>query len=187
MKNILVQDIMTRYPVKVKPDTNLLECAKQMIKNRVRSLPIVDKKKLLGFISQRDILWAIVKKSQKDISKIKVIEISPRKITTLKPIASIEEAIEKMKKTKFERLPVVKDNELIGIITMQDILNFHPEIYPELKEIKTIREQEEKLKRVQMAKNRAYMHEGICEECGDIDILYKVDGRVVCESCRNSM
>ncbi|MCP6727588.1 MAG: CBS domain-containing protein, partial [Patescibacteria group bacterium] len=85
MKEILVADIMTRDPITVKPDTNLLECARKMVRKRVGSLVIIDDKNLVGFISQRDILWAVVKKSKDDLSRIKAKDISPKKIATVKP------------------------------------------------------------------------------------------------------
>lgn len=53
MKNILVADVMTRDPVIIKPDTNLLECAKKMVRKRVGSLLIVQNKKLVGFLSEK--------------------------------------------------------------------------------------------------------------------------------------
>ena len=182
MKNILVSDLMTRTPITTKPDTNLLECAKKMVKERVSSLLIIDGKKLAGFVSQKDILWALVKKSKKDLSKIKAIDIAPRKIATISPYHTIRQAVEKMKKSKFERLPVVHNGELVGIITEKDILSFHPELYPELEEFAKIREQEEKLGRIKKAQTAS---EGICEECGNRDILYKSDGMLMCESCRS--
>jgi CBS domain-containing protein len=184
MENVLVADIMTREPITTKPDINLLDSAKKMVKKKLGSLLIVDKKNLLGFISQKDILWALVKKSKEDLSKIKAIDISPKKIVTIKPSATIEEALQKMKKAKFERLPVVHEKELVGIITIKDILNFHPEFYPELEELAQIREEAKKLKRIKKAEQ---VHEGICEECGNLDILRKFNGMMICESCRNSM
>ena len=187
MNKILVADIMTRDPIKIPPNTTLLECAKQMVKKRVGNLLIVDDNRLVGFISQKDILWALVKKSKKDLSKIRAIDISPKKIATIKPEDSIETTLQKMKKLKFERLPVIQDGKLLGIITIKDILNFHPEFYKELDEFSRIKEETEKLKRIKEAKNRQFMHNGICEECGNIDALYKIDERILCESCKNSM
>lgn len=183
MGNILVSDVMTQSPVVIKPDTNLLQCAKQMVRKRVGSLLIVNKKRLVGFISQKDILWALVKKSKKDLSTIKAIDISPKKIATIKPNATIKEAMSKMNKLKFDRLPVIHEKELVGVITTKDILNFNPELYPELEEFADIREQAKKLKRVKKAKDRAFMHEGICEECGNQDILQRINGMLVCDSC----
>jgi len=187
MKNILVADIMTRDPIIIKPDTNLLECARKMVRKRVGSLLIVSNKKLVGFISQKDILWALIKKSKKDLTTIKASDISAKKIATIKPTASVKEAIQKMKKLKFARLPVIHNTEFVGIVTMKDILNFNPELYPELEEIDKIREETKKLKRVKKAQERRSIHEGICEECGNQDILSMVDGKFICESCRNSI
>ena len=187
MKNILVADIMTREPITTKPNTNLLECAKKMVKKRVGSLLVVNQKKLVGFISQKDILWALIKKSKDDLSKIEVTDISPKKIATIKPHATIEEAIQKMKKVKFERLPVIHEGKLVGMLTIKDILNFHQEFYPELEEFAQIREQTKKLKRIKKAKDKEFMHEGVCEECGEQGILYNVNGVSICEFCKDSM
>jgi len=187
MRNILIADIMTRDPITAKPNINLLECAKKMVKKRVGSLLILDKKNLVGFISQKDILWALTKKSKKDLSKIRAIDVSPKKIATVKPSSTIEEATDKMKKFRFYRLPVVKDGELVGMVTVRDILNFYPELHRELSELELIREEVEKLKRIKKAKGRKVINEGICEECGNRDTLYRVNGMLICSSCMSSI
>lgn len=182
MKKILVLDIMTREPIGVQPDADLLLCARKMIKEKIHSLVIVDKKELKGFVSQRDILWAIVKKSRADLSKIKAIDISPRKIVHISPSSTLHKAVIKMKKSKFYKLPVVKEKKLVGLITIKDILNFHPEVYSEFDEFSKIREETEKLKRMKRAKEES---EGMCDECGNFDILFDVGGELICETCRN--
>ena len=184
MERILVSDIMTRDPITTKPDTNLLECARQMVKKKAGSLLLVDKKRLVGFISRKDILWALVKKSKDDLSKIKAIEISPKKIATTKPSATIKEAIEKMKNLKFERLPVIQEGQLVGMLTVKDILNFNPEIYPELDEFAQIREEANKLKRIKKIQST---REGICEECGNFEVLSRVHGNLICDTCKDKM
>ena len=178
---IIVADIMTRNPVTIAPEASLLDCAKKMLKNKVGGLPIIDKNKILiGFISQKDILWAIIKKSGKDFNKIKARDISTKKLTTISPKASIEEALKKIR--KYKRLPVVQKGKLIGLLTAKDILNFKPEFYPEFEELSKIREESEKLKRIKKFKERIF--EGICEECGNYSSLYKSGEGMVCESCR---
>jgi CBS domain-containing protein len=182
MKNILVVDIMTREPVTISPDANLLECARMMVKKDVGSLLITDKKRLIGFISQKDILWALTKSPKGDLTKVRAIDISPKKIATIKPDSEVKEVIDKMKRLKFERLPVVQEKELVGVITAKDILSFHPEVYPELEEFAKIKEESEKLKRIKEAGNG---REGICEECGNQGILFRYNGMLVCDSCRD--
>jgi len=184
MKNVIVADVMTRDPVTIPPESNLLECAKKMVKKKVSSLLIVEKKKLIGFISQSDILWALTKKSAANLKNVKAIEISPKKIITIKPEANISFVIEKMKKTKFEKIPVLQNNEVVGIITAKDILNFNPELYPEIEEFSKIKQESEKLRRIKEAEKR---REGVCEECGNHGILFKANGMLVCENCCNKI
>ncbi|VVB83799.1 Inosine-5'-monophosphate dehydrogenase [uncultured archaeon] len=184
MKNILVADVMTREPVTISPTSNLLECAKEMVKKKVGSLILVNKKRVVGFISQRDILWALIKKSSIDLTKVKAIDISPRKIAIIAPNCTIKEVIEKMNRLKLERFPVVYENQLVGVITAKDILNVHPEVYPEIEEFAKIREESEKLRRIKKAEQRG---EGICEECGHEGILFRVNGMLICESCKDSI
>lgn len=183
MEKVLVSDIMTRDPITADYQENLFECAKKLIRKRVGSLVLVKEKKLNGFLSQRDILWAAIKKPNTPLSRIKAMDVSPKKVLTIKSESSIQEAIEKMKKSGFERLPVIKDGKLVGMITTKDILNFKPEIYPEMEEFTKIREEEEKLKRYEMTKFRESIYDGICEECGERGSLYRINGMLVCESC----
>ncbi len=185
MSNILVSDIMTRDPVVIKPNASLLDCATVMVKKKLGSLLLVDNKKLVGIISRKDILWALVKKSKQDLSKIKAIDISPRKIATVKPSSTVKEALSKMNKFKFQTLPVINEGGLVGLVTVRDILNFHPELYPELEEFTSIREESEKIKRFKKAKTE--QREGYCEECGNFDLLYMVHGNLICESCRDKI
>jgi len=125
--------------------------------------------------------------SKKDLKDIKAKDISARKVATVKSTEEIKEVIKKMKVKKFDRLPVVgKGKELVGIVTVKDILNFNPEFYPELEEFAKIREEQEKLNRIKR-KEVAVTDDGICEECGERNILYRFNGMLVCESCKNSM
>ena len=63
---------------------------------------------------------------------------APKKLAIIRPSMNVKEAMLKMKKLKFERLPVVQENELVGMVTTKDILSFNPEFYPELEELAKI-------------------------------------------------
>lgn len=187
MHKIVVSDLMTREPITVKPDTNLFDCARIMVKKNIGSLLLVEKKHLLGIISEYDVLWALTKKSPVELPKINAIDISPRKIATIRPDATIAETIQKMKNLKFERLPVIQGKELVGLITIKDILNFSPQFYPELDEFAKIREESRKLKLVEKAKEKHnFQSEGMCSECGHYGVLINSNGMLICESCKNS-
>ena len=181
---IKVGDIMTRNFVAVKPDTNLIDCAREMMKKRVGSLVLKDGQKLVGLITEKDIIWAMTKKGARELNKVKARDVASRKIATIKPSADLYEALQRMKKLKFRRLPVVVNGNVIGMLTLKDILRIEPSLFSDINKIEEIREESEKLKRM---KGERWIKDGICEECGNFDILYKIDNRLMCVACKDEM
>ena len=177
---IKVGDLMTRNFIHVTPDTNLKECAKTMVKKRVGSLLVTENKILKGILTEKDIIYAIVKKSQNDLQNIKAKDLMRRKVTTIKPGADITEAMEKFKKKKVRRLPVVESKKLIGLITTNDILRIDPGLFQAIAETINIKEEKSKLKRREIEARRK---SGICEECGIFELLYHDEAQWLCEEC----
>ena len=129
MRRIAVGDIMTRNFSAVNPGDNLHKCAKIMAKNRVNSLLVAENKRLFGILTARDILWIITKKPNIDLTKIRSIDVATKKIAVIKPSADISEALSKMRESNFRRLPVLSHSELIGVVTLKDILVVEPSLY----------------------------------------------------------
>jgi len=186
-----VGDIMTRDFITVNPDTSLQNCAKLMIKKRVGSLIITEKKKLKGLVTERDIIWAMTKKSVSELSKIKVKDIAKKKLATVKPSSDLYEALQKMKKSKYRWLPVMVKGGIVGFLTIKGILRVEPSLFEiaHSQGVFQIKEEEEKLVRSARRKGgsgRGYS-EGVCEGCGNFDLLYNLDSRLICESCKDEM
>ncbi|MEM3405834.1 MAG: CBS domain-containing protein [Candidatus Pacearchaeota archaeon] len=180
---IKVGDIMTKNYVYVSPETSILDCAKTMVKKNVGSLLIQEKDRILGIITEGDIIYALAKKP-KDLSKIKVIELARKKLITIQPSADVAEALFKMRKTKIRWLPVVVKNKPVGFITLKDILRLEPALFESVSEIMDIKEKSEKLKRIKESKKGKRFIEGKCESCGNFDILYENNsGTWVCNNC----
>jgi len=179
---IKVGDLMTRNFIHVPPETNLRECAKTMIKKRVGSLIIKEDDKLKGILTEKDIIWAIVKKSKSGLKDIKAKDLMKRKVVTIKPGADITDAITKFRKKKVRRLPVVENGKLIGFLTTKDILRIDPGLFQMIAQTIKIREETEKLRRKDIEGERK---QGICEECGDYEILYNDNAQWLCDKCYN--
>ena len=179
---VKVGDLMTRNFVYVAPDTDLKKCTQIMVKKRVGSLIIKDNDKLKGLLTEKDIIWAIVKKSKSDLKNIKVKDLMRRKIVTIRPGADITDAMQKFKKKKIRRLPVVENGKLIGFLTIKDILKIDPGLYQMITETVKIREETEKLNRSNI---NAPRKQGICEECGEFDLLYHDEAQWLCGTCYN--
>ncbi|MEK6936196.1 MAG: CBS domain-containing protein [Nanoarchaeota archaeon] len=182
---VKVGDIMTRNFLFINPEVSVLNAIKLMVKNRVGSVLIVENEILKGILTERDIMWVFTKKNSKtDLAMIKSGDICTRKITTIKPSADVYDAVRLMKKAKFRRLPVTIEKKVIGLLTLKDILKIQPELFEIAREGYVIKEQAEKFKRKQTGES---FKEGICEECGDFDILYNIDGNLICEECKEKM
>lgn len=177
---IKVGDLMTRNFVYVSPDTNLKECAKTLVKKRVGSLLVKEEDALKGILTEKDIIWAIVKKSYDNLENVKASALMKRKITTIKPGADITDALKKMKKKSVRRLPVVEKKKLIGYITANDILRIDPGLFQAIAQTIQIKEEKEKIKRRGITAQRK---SGICEECGTFELLYSDSPQWLCDEC----
>jgi len=186
---IKVGEIMTRDYVSVKPDTPITECAKVMIKKRVGSLILEEKGKLRGLLIERDIIWAMTKKNIEELKEIKAKDLAKKKVMVIRPSADLYEALKKMRKSKYRWLPVIEAGKLVGFLTLKDILRIEPSLF-EIAHSQgafQIKEEEEKFRRIKMRRGQEEIPEGFCEECGNYDYLSKIDGRLICESCRENM
>ena len=179
---IMVGDVMTRNFVSARPDIPVLSAVRLMVKKRVGSLILEENGFLKGILTEKDIMWALSKK--KDLTNVKANEICTRKITTIKPSADIFEALVVMRKKKFRRLPVTVNKKVIGYLTLKEILKIQPELFEIAKEGYNIKWPIDKKK---LEKSGEAIREGICEECGNAEILYLEDGKLICENCREEM
>ncbi len=180
---ITVGDVMTRKFVAVRPETSLYACSKEMVKNKVGSLIIKNDDKVHGILTEGDIINAMVKRKNPNIRRIQARDIAVRKLITIKPDEDILTAISKMRKSYHKRLPVVAGGKVVGMITIKDILKIQPGLFTEISDSFKIREEIEKMQRVSQANGARLRGEGICEECGNFETLYKTDGALLCENC----
>lgn len=174
---------MTRNFVFLEPTATLYECAKKIVRERVNTIPITKNKKLKGIISSRDILWALTKKPLLNLKKINVMDIACRKVAVIKPSTDISQAMLKMRSLNFKTLPVMFRGELIGIITIKDILRVEPDLYQAIGNLADIKEEERKLKQA----NIEWPLEGFCDNCGAFSDLLKVEAKLLCYDCREEL
>lgn len=181
---IKVGDIMTRNFVSVKPDLSVSDCAREMIKKHVGSLVVQENQVLKGILTEKDIVWVVVKRQ--DLGKIKVEAIMTKRVVSIAPSKDISEAMDRITKTKFRVLPVTVKNRVIGVITLKDILRIQPSLSESLKEAIEIKEETEKRKRSEAAlTGETWVKEGECVECGAYGLLYNIDNKLLCESCKD--
>ena len=127
-----IRDVMTKNPITVDSETLVLDAQKIMKENNIRRLPVVDKGKLVGIVTQHDLLQASpspatslsIHELNYLLAKMKVKEVMKRNPFTLTPDTPFEEALRIGQDKKIGSFPVMEKGKLIGIITESDAVRF---------------------------------------------------------------
>jgi CBS domain-containing protein len=115
-----VSDMMTREVITVNEQDNLADLEYGMKVQRIRHLPVVDGRKLVGLITHRDLLRAAQAKLGGDAFAARLMTKDP---TTVRPDVTVGDAARILAESKFGCLPVVgTDGELVGIVTEHDFV-----------------------------------------------------------------
>ena len=134
---MLVGNRMTPDPITCSPDTSITEALKKMRQENVHRFPVLDKKgKLVGIVSHTDLLYAspssVTSLNVWEITylmnQVKVKEAMTREVITVQEDCPIEEAAKMMRKHDVGGLPVMRGEELVGIITESDIFEIFLEL-----------------------------------------------------------
>ncbi|MBI2647623.1 CBS domain-containing protein [Candidatus Woesearchaeota archaeon] len=172
-----VHDCMTTKPIFVTPKTTLLECAKVMAKNHVGALVIKEDQKSKGLITEQDIVRKVIVKGINPLTK-KVRDFMETKLITINSDDDIYNALIIMRDHNIRHLPVVEKGEMIGLLTLKDILKIEPQLFELLVEKFELREETRK------PINRVIPNEAICQGCGAyVENVKKVKGSLLCERC----
>ena len=122
-----VSEIMTSDPVTVPPECDLHRAVMLMDEQQMRHLPVVEKKQLVGVLSERDVLEATgwephryfdqATKSMKTARDFMGVQVD-----TVPPDEEITRAAELLSKHRIGCLPVVQDGRVVGTLTETDLM-----------------------------------------------------------------
>ncbi|WP_321420433.1 CBS domain-containing protein [uncultured Methanomethylovorans sp.] len=147
-----VKDIMNTDVIVCNPLTTISEASQLLKKNNVSGLPVVEEGRVVGIVSEGDLLkllevpepsglwlpspfevfeipirellnWEETKHMLEDIGSKPVSEIMQKDVYVISPEKNIQDAVKLITKHKVNRLPVVEDGILVGIITRGDIIH----------------------------------------------------------------
>ncbi len=111
-KNVMIETVQTISP------TDLIAAAKlKMMRSNVGGLPVVNDGKLVGIITHRDILLA-----GGEAVGLKVEELMSKNLRTAESDTSLVEIIKIMVDEGYQRIPVVQNGKLIGLVTQSSVI-----------------------------------------------------------------
>ncbi len=119
-----------RHAPRISPSTPINEIARLMLESDIYHLPVFDDGKIVGMVRDDDILRYIV---EQEIGEQPISNYMSSSPLFVSPNDNIGKVIKIFREENISRLPVVKDGEIVGIITVGDVLDrvLHPEEKPE--------------------------------------------------------
>jgi IMP dehydrogenase len=105
----------------ISPDATVYEALKTMNEKNVGALVVLENGKLTGIISERDYARSVILKGRSS-SNTKVSEIMETKVYYISPNCTYEECMALMTEKRVRHLPVLENNEIIGIISIGDVV-----------------------------------------------------------------
>lgn len=114
-----IREIMTTDVETCSLLDNVFEVAVKMKENNVGAIPIVDGEKLVGMITDRDIVIRGIAEKKPPSSKVEVVMSDH--LVTITPDTSTEEAAKLMADHQIRRLPIVEGDRLVGIVALGDL------------------------------------------------------------------
>ena len=118
-----LESLVTREPISVLPQTTLREALITMDDMRIGSILVIDEfKRLQGILTRHDLLKRVVL-AEKDLS-VAISEVMTIDIKTLEASDTVEMAGHLMMQASIRHLPIVKDAQVIGLISERDLFSF---------------------------------------------------------------
>jgi CBS domain-containing protein len=115
-----VRDAMTPTVETASPSDSLSEAAQTMKAADIGALPVVDRGRLVGVLTDRDIVMRAVAEGA-DVNSVEVGAIASRDPVTTTPEESLDTALALMAEHRVRRLPVVADGMLVGVLAQADV------------------------------------------------------------------
>ena len=116
--------IMSKKPKAVGPSVSIASAAKKMKAARVGSLFVKKGKKLVGIVTDTDIVRRAVAMS-KPLGKLTVEKIMTSPICTIEGSATVDDAQDMMGDLGVRHLAVTQEGEIVGVVSVRDVLMFY--------------------------------------------------------------
>ncbi|MGA8263616.1 MAG: CBS and ACT domain-containing protein [Ignavibacteriaceae bacterium] len=121
---MLIVEIMKPDPITISDKTKLNDAYKLMLERGIRHLPVIKNWKIVGLVTDRDLRLATSKLTKHPFKPdTEVGKMMSHPVNTISPNDPVERAAQIMREMKIGCLPVVEDNQLVGIVTVTDLLD----------------------------------------------------------------
>jgi CBS domain-containing protein len=115
-----IRDVMTSNPTTCPPTATVVDAAKVMAREDVGPVPVVEGDRLVGLVTDRDIIIRAVAEGR-DVQSTKVADIASKDLVTVGPDEDLDRALQLMAQHQVRRIPVVEGERVVGIVSQADV------------------------------------------------------------------
>lgn len=133
-----IRDIMTTDLVTVSRDASLQETVTRMLDNRVGSVVVVRGGEPIGIVTETDVL-AVGTTFDGAFEDVPVSRAMSENIVTAGPETSVDQAVAILRDHGIKKLPIVEDDELVGIVTLTDLVYHQQDLVAAAKKLEAER------------------------------------------------
>jgi len=119
--SLKVRELMVPNPVKIESNALIIEAAKLMRDKNIGSVIVVEKRKVLGIVTERDLVRRVLAENR-DLKTVKMREIMSTPVFSISPEEEVVNAAHIMRQRGIRRVVVMDKEALIGIITTNDLV-----------------------------------------------------------------
>ena len=168
-----VGDAMTKEPITASSDSSLAQCCTIMDQNDVGGILVMEGKTVKGILTSSDIISSVAQGL--DLENRSASEFTYKSFPRIDPEMDIHDVLIKMGELDMRQMPVFNRDELVGLLTLKDILKIEPMLFELIVSKMDIREEHRK----------PIYKKGKCEVCGkDAEDLLRIRGQLVGGCCR---
>ncbi|MFA5688848.1 MAG: CBS domain-containing protein [Kiritimatiellales bacterium] len=109
--------------ITVSPESSVRDAIAKMAQKSAGTALVMEDGKLAGILSERDFIRKVYLKN-KDGAEVKVSDIMSADLTTVTPDTGLENCMESMTEKRIRHLPVIENEQVVGIISIGDIVKF---------------------------------------------------------------
>jgi len=105
------------------PQETVREAAQRLAERRIGALPVLDKGKVAGIFSERDLLYCVAKQGDGAL-ELAVGDVMTAPPITVEPATSVHDALELMTRRRIRHLPVLEGGKLIAFVSIGDLVKY---------------------------------------------------------------
>jgi len=172
---IEIGEIMKKAVITAKPTDTVEKIIKVMDKTGVGGLIIEENEEVKGIITEGDIISEIAE--DKDCLSKEISEIMKHPVKVINRRTDLEKAIKIMRDMDIERLPIVEEGRLVGIVTERDLIKVEPALMEMAREKRV-------MDAIRSNKRQEVRAAGNCELCEIYsNELKHFEGKLMCTEC----